>query len=422
MKKFLLTSLLLSLSFLFPSISFAQTDIDSVSEIEENQFEQITETEQNQPFFDENTAVDTNTVQPITISNEYYIGKVVEIVKDDVIQLGGFTQPFQALQVEILDGPNQGETFIHEYQLPPTNTEQQKLSVDDKVVVIKSTQGDISEFYIAEPYRFPSVIWVLIAFFIIAIICAGKRGFTSILGLIVSLGLIGGFLIPQIVAGQNPLFISLISSVAILFISLYLSHGFNKRTTIALAGTFITLIIAAVLAVVAVEFTQLFGLGSEESITLLQGKLRHIDFRGLLLAGSIIGALGVLDDVTTAQSATVEEIHRANPKLDANELYKRGSSVGREHIASLINTLALAYVGAGLPLLLIFTQTDFPLWINLNSEFIVEEIIQTLVGSTALILAVPITTYLAAKYFENTEVKPLKEGEVVHTHSHGHKH
>src|SRR5690606_33787223 len=130
------------------------------------------------------------------------------------------------------------------------------------------------------------------------------------------------------------------------------------------------------------------------------------------------GALGVLDDVTTAQSATVQEIHRANPKLDARELYRRGISVGKEHIASLVNTLALAYVGASLPLMLIFTKVDLPLWVSMNSEFLVEEIVRTLIGSASLILAVPITTYLAAKAFEHD---PIVEGDHDgHVHAHIH--
>jgi len=218
--------------------------------------------------------------------------------------------------------------------------------------------------------------------------------------------------------GGNPLFVSLVGSMGILFFSLYLSHGFNKRTSVALVGTFITLIIATLAALVAVFSAQLFGLGSEEAISLLQGPLKNIDLQGLLLGGMIIGALGVLDDITTAQSATVEEIHRADPKLDVTELFKRGMSVGKEHIASLINTLALAYVGASLPLMILLSQRKFPFWVLLNSEFIVEEVLRTVIGSFALILAVPITTILAARVFANAPVDHSKDKEVFHTHKH----
>jgi len=142
---------------------------------------------------------------------------------------------------------------------------------------------------------------------------------------------------------------------------------------------------------------RLFGMGTEEAFYVQMGLLENIDLKGLLLGGIIIGALGVLDDVTTGQAAAVDEIHKANPTLPFIELYRRGLSVGREHITSLVNTLALAYIGAGLPLLLLFTtNTVQPLWVAMNAESIVEEIIRTLVGSTTLIFAVPITTALMA--------------------------
>ncbi|HYC80108.1 MAG TPA: YibE/F family protein, partial [Candidatus Binatia bacterium] len=146
-----------------------------------------------------------------------------------------------------------------------------------------------------------------------------------------------------------------------------------------------------------------------------------LNLRGLLLGGIILGVLGVLDDITTAQSAAVYEIRRANPALPFKELYSRGLSIGREHISSLVNTLFLAYAGASLPLFLFFTAGDHPqpFWVTLNSEFIAEELIRTLVGSVALMLAVPITTFLAAYYFSRRPVEQSAAGE--HSH-HGHFH
>lgn len=209
-----------------------------------------------------------------------------------------------------------------------------------------------------------------------------------------------GFIIPSIIGGNNPFVMSLLGSGVIASASLYLSHGFSKRTTIALISTLLTLVLAAVLSIIFVEITRLSGAGTEESFFLQFGPLEQLNLKGLLLGGIIIGALGVLDDITTAQSAAVEEIHNANPKLSAKDLYKRGLSVGKEHIASLVNTLVLAYAGASFPLLLLFSIEDVePFWVTLNHEYMVEEIVRTLVGSTALIFAVPITTYLAARAF-----------------------
>lgn len=338
--------------------------------------------------------------EPIEIQTEYYKGEVLEILEEDVIELGTFVQPYQRVKAKIISGTDEGIEFEYDYQVTETNADKQRLKVGDKVVVVKVV-GNLTEYYIAEPYRMPAILFVFGVFVLLAVLFAGKKGITALIGLGFSLLVIIRYILPQIIAGSNPVVVSLIGSFIILFVALYLAHGFNKRTTVALAGTTITLVISAIFALIAVNITKLFGLGSEEAISLLQGEFKNINLQGLFLGGIIIGALGVLDDVTTAQAATVAEIHRANPKLDAKELYKRGHAVGKEHIASLINTLALAYVGASLPLMLIFTKADFPLWININSEFLMEEFIRTVVGSTALILAVPITTYIAAKVFEN---------------------
>lgn len=350
---------------------------------------------------------EVNTTEPYVVQNEYYRGKVVEILEEGEDVIGTFRQKFQRLKIRIISGPDELDSFEFEYQLAGATADKQRLDIDDKVVIVKVIRPNNEyEYYVTEPYRFPVVLFFLAAFLIIAVVLARGKGARSLLGLGFSLVVIVWFILPQIVAGKSPLLISLIGGVLIMLFSLYFAHGFNKRTHVALAGTTISLFISALLAVGVVSFSKLFGLGSEEALSLLQGNLKDINLQGLFLGGVIIGTLGVLDDITTAQSATVEELHRANPKLDAKELYKRGESVGREHIIALVNTLALAYVGASLPLLLIFTQVDFPIWVTLNSEFIVEEIMRTLVGSLGLILAVPITTYIASIVFENAEIDP----------------
>jgi uncharacterized membrane protein len=219
------------------------------------------------------------------------------------------------------------------------------------------------------------------------------------LGLVASAAIIVWFIVPRIIGGADPLWTSLLGCIAIACVSLFLAHGFNKRTGIAFAATLITLGISAFAAVEAVSFTHLFGMGSEESLYVL-GDLPGLSLKGLLLGGIMLGLLGVLDDITTAQSAVVDELKQANPELDFKELYRRGLSVGREHIASLINTLFLAYAGVALPLFLLFSlNKGQPLWTVFNNEMIAEEIVRTLVGSACLILAVPITTALAAYAF-----------------------
>jgi uncharacterized membrane protein len=222
--------------------------------------------------------------------------------------------------------------------------------------------------------------------------------------------------IPRIVQGGDPLVTSLVGCGLIACLSLYLAHGVKRRTSVALLATLMTLLIAIVLATLFVHIASLFGMGSEESLYLQMGQLQSVNLRGLLLGGMLLGALGVLDDITTAQCAVVDEVSKANPSLTPQQLRSAGASVGREHIASLINTLALAYAGASLPLLLLLdVNSDFPLWMTLNSEFLAEEIVRTLVGSMALLMAVPISTWLASILLR---AAPGSHHQSDHPHSH----
>lgn len=234
-------------------------------------------------------------------------------------------------------------------------------------------------------------------FFGLAVLFSRRRGVTAILGLGITALILARFIVPAIIGGSNPLVVSLVGALAIAFSSIYLAHGFNLRTSIAVGSTLLTLVIAWVMAIVFVSLANLFGLGSEEAFYLQLAPVEQLNLRGLLLGGIILGALGVLDDITTAQAAAVDELRKANPALPVQELYRRGLSVGTEHITSLVNTLFLAYAGASLPLFILFTiYNETPVWVALNSEFVAEEIVRTLVGSVALILAVPITTVAAA--------------------------
>jgi uncharacterized membrane protein len=296
------------------------------------------------------------------------------------------------------------------------------LEVGQTIIVFKTSASGLEEFYVADTYRVPSLLWIIAGFFLLAIALSRWKGFMSILGLMISILVIVQFIVPQIIAGKNPLLVILIGALIIAFVSIYLAHGFNRRTTVALISTLITLAISAGLAIMFVKASRLFGLGSEEAFYIQQlGSLQNLNLQGLLLGGIILGALGVLDDITTAQTAAVYEIRRANPSLSVQELFSRGLNIGREHISSLVNTLFLAYAGASLPLFLFFTVggNTQPLWVTLNSEFIAEEVIRTLVGSISLMLAVPITTFLAAYYFGRREINPQEVPTTTH-HHHSH--
>jgi uncharacterized membrane protein len=346
-------------------------------------------------------------------SLEYHLGVITEVMADKVQELAGTRHIVQKLKAKITRGKDKGKDI--DLQGYIVTQESQKLKKDDKVVIVKQISLRETVYYVSDKYRLPPFLFIFGIFFVLAIIFARVKGFMAIVGLAVSILILVQFVIPKIITGSNPLLVSLMGAVSIAVLSLYLAHGYNKRTSIALVSTLLTLAIATGLSMLFVSLAKLTGLGSEDAFYLQLGPVEQLNLKGLLLGGIIIGALGVLDDVTTSQVAAVDEIHSANPKLSFRELYTRGLSVGQEHIASLVNTLALAYVGSSLPLFLLFTlNNQMPLWVKLNSELIAEEFVRTLVGSCALIFAVPISTFLAALYFEGREPSRDSTGHYHH--------
>ena len=258
--------------------------------------------------------------------------------------------------------------------------------------VARADGGDA--YFITEPNRWGPLL-TLLALFVGAIIAVSRwKGVRSLVGLGISLYVITQFILPLILAGYPPVLVSILGSFALLSITQYLIYGWSLKTHAAVLGILISLIITGVLAVVFVDATHLTGFGSEE-VGFLQTAGASIDSRGLLLAGILIGALGVLDDVTISQASSVFELSAANPGFGVRDLYRRAMNIGRDHIASTVNTLVLAYVGASLPLLLLFAIYPQPFGQIINREFVTEEVVRTLVGSLGLVAAVPITTLFA---------------------------
>ena len=312
-----------------------------------------------------------------------------------------------------------GETFVLENDAQDRGD--LRLSEGESVVVERLTKSDGTvEYLLKEKYRLPGVLWLLVLFAVAAIALGGRTGLSSIIGLFVSVCILMFFVMPRIIEGMDPLAACFLGSVAIACTSLYLAHGFRKRTSVALLSTLVTLCGSLAMSLFFVKIAKLFGMGSEESMFLQSGQLAGVDLKGLLLGGIIIGCLGVLDDITTAQTAAVDEIRKANPSQSKKQLRAAGFSVGKEHIASLINTLALAYIGTSLPLLLLLQSQSnqaFPLWVTLNGEFLAEEIVRTLVGSTTLLIAVPVSTWLASVLLTKDDPRDTGHG---HYHHHAH--
>jgi len=250
-------------------------------------------------------------------------------------------------------------------------------------------------YYFVDYQRSRPLLLLAALFAAVVIALSRWRGLAALAGLAVSMLVLLKFMIPAILEGSSPIAVAIVGAAAIMFPALYLAHGVNARTTTAVLGTLASLCLTGALAVMFVGAARFTGLASEEA-SFLQVSADQINLQGLLLGGIIIGALGVLDDVTVTQASAVWELHAANPALRARELYSAALRIGRDHIASTVNTLVLAYVGASLPLMIIFTISNRTLGSVLTTEVIAEEVVRTLVGSVGLVASVPITTALAA--------------------------
>ncbi len=329
----------------------------------------------------------------------YFRAKVIEIVEEGVRTNNEFELPYQIVRVKLLEGNLKDREITIDHGSVFTIEKSKFVKAGDTVVVNQIIGADASlAYHIIDIYRL-NIFWPFLLLFAVGVIAlSGWRGAGSIIGMIVSLFVIAGFIVPNILSGRDALTISIIGCMGIMMVTIYLAHGFSKKTTIALISTFLTLVITGILSVLFVKISHLTGLGTEDAYALKLGPAANINFRGLLLGGILIGALGVLDDVTTGLTASVFEIQKANTRISFTELFRAGLRVGREHITSLVNTLVLAYAGASLPLfiILVTNPNHYPLWSILNSEMIVEEIVRTLAGSFGLIVAVPLTTLLAS--------------------------
>jgi uncharacterized membrane protein len=263
--------------------------------------------------------------------------------------------------------------------------------------------------------RRSSMLWLAAAFAALVILFGRLRGALSLVGLALSLGVVVLFIVPAILDGSSPLFVAIVGSLAVMLITISLAHGLGPKSLAAILGTSASLVLVAVLAVVFTELANLTGLAEEQS-TLLQLSGAELSLSGLLVAGMVIGALGVLDDVTVSQASTVLALRRTNSELGFAELYRRAINVGRDHVSATVNTLVLAYVGASLPLLLIFGSGELGLLDAANVETVAEPVIAMLVGSIGLIAAVPITTALAATLSRGLSDDELQDVASGHAH------
>lgn len=258
----------------------------------------------------------------------------------------------------------------------------------------------------------PLGLWTLAAAVVVCAVAAW-RGFRALLGVGVALAVIVGFTLPSLLDGNSPVLLALVTGSMILFVVVYLAHGVNLRASAALFGTLVSLALAAGLSWAAIETVMLTGL-AEESNTTIQAYLGSVSVTGLLLAGFIIGSLGVLNDVTISQAATVFELASADRNMGVRSLFASAMRVGRDHIASMIYTLVLAYAGSSLPLLLIFAVSQRSLADVITSDVVAVEVVRSLVGAMAVVLSVPLTTVVAALLTRGTDTRTLAAGPGHH--------
>ena len=300
----------------------------------------------------------------------------------------------QNVTFELEQGPDTGtERTVQLFDVGPYPS----ISEGDGVVVPYLADA-LPEFRYTQAFereRWWPMVLLGLMFAALVVIQGRLRGLAALAGLVASIGVIIVFVLPALVEGSPPVAVAIVAASLVAFLALYLAHGVNPLTTVALMGTLASLVLVGVLSWVFTGLTVLSGLSEEgQYIRAFGGDL---NFQGLLLAGIILGALGALDDMTVTQASAVAELRSANPSYGFSELYRAGSRIGRDHIASTVNTLALAYAGASLPLLLLFVRSGRPFGRVLTSEVVATEVVRTLVGSIGLVASVPLTTLLAAR-------------------------
>jgi uncharacterized membrane protein len=307
------------------------------------------------------------------------------------------TRPEDGVQCDhvtylLSDGPHEGEERTQDF--PDTSTSP-NLSVGDRVVLSYTPDADPPfDYSFADRQRRRLLFGLLVAFAFAVVLLGRWHGVGALVGLVFSLVIILRFVLPGLLAGHSAVVVAVIAASAIAYLALYLANGVRPLTTVALLGTLGALAATTALSALVTALAEFSGFSSDDT-AMLEVFSGRVDVSGLILAGIVLGSLGALDDMTVTQASAVGELVEANPNITRVELFRRSMRIGRDHVASTVNTLALAYAGAALPTLLLFVLSQQSLGTVANSEIVAVEVVRTLVGSIGLVLSVPITTWLA---------------------------
>jgi len=343
------------------------------------------------------TTLDTPELSPReTEQSETLQARVTRVLEEKPENVENHQQLYQKLELEVTHGSLKDQHIVVERGLLTLTSVAMQYKTGDQVLVeyTHGPQGD--NFMITDFVRLKSLLWLGAGFALITLVVGRWKGLFSLIGTLFSFVIILRFILPQILAGRDPVLVSVVGSVILMGCTLYIVYGWELQTHAAAGGLFLSLVLTALLAALFVNWSRLSGFSTDETTFLMMESSIPIDPRGLLLSGIIIGTLGVLDDIAVGQSSAIFRLSEVNPDLDWHSLFEHGMKIGRDHIAGMVNTLVLAYVGASLPFMLLFSLYSEPFLQTMNRGFIAEEIVRTLVGSIGLIATVPITSLLAS--------------------------
>lgn len=354
------------------------------------------------PRYNARTVTETQ-LSNTTTKTDYIRGRVDSI--NNTSEPNGALR--QALKVVLLEGDTKNQVVDVNYSLSPITIFSKELKTGEQIILTKNiggSNGNIN-YTVLDKYRLDILFFVALIFAVIVFLVGGWRGLGALASLGVSIGVILFFTIPQLAAGQNILIITIATAFIIGTLSMFLSHGISKRIQLAWGAMIFTLLTAINMAIWLVEAAKMTGLASDESAYLQLGNFASLNFVGVIIASVVIASVGILDDVTASQAAVVDELQKANPNLTVWEVFGRSMSVGREHIASMVNSLVLVYLGTSFTtFLVLFGGKIYPLNVTINLERISQEIVSSLVVSTCLTLAVPITTFLCAMFLKRSKM------------------
>lgn len=347
-------------------------------------------------------------------SPDQFRARVVEVIDEQTITREDGSQNIQQkLRLEGLEGEQKGEEIIFDAISELDVVSAQAYDEGDRVMIVATPTADGSvNYYVTDYVRDRTVYWI-VGFFALVIVALGKwKGVRALVSLGLSFIVIVWFMLPQLLAGRSPLLIGITGAFFIVAALIYLTEGWRRQSHVAVITILLSLILVSALSMLFTALAHLSGFASEEVMILTGLGMGGIDFTGLLLAGIIIGTLGAMDDVVISQIESVAQLKEANPQMSQTELFKRATRIGTTHMGAMINTLFLAYAGASLPLLLLFSVNSQQFGSAgdiVNNEMVATEIVRTVVGSIGIALAIPLATWLAVRY-----IRPEDAGEHVH--------